>query len=189
MTIASGSSRLWLLPGVIAAGCAIGLVAAAGSEALDPAVLSAGIFTTPESGAAAFSIPVATLDIEQAEAFAKGKEQFNEAWVLAPDPSGVWGLGPTFNEDRCAHCHVNNGRAAAPADGQPALSPPARNLDQPLMPPVPSRDATGHWQPTTESAPGGHRNGRLFVGAGIAAAAEFSMLPHRSGSCPSAREE
>ena len=73
------------------------------------------VFTTPESGANAFSIPIAMLDAEQAAAFAKGKEQFNEAWVVAPDPSGVWGLGPTFNEDRCAHCHENNGRAAAPA--------------------------------------------------------------------------
>src|SRR5262249_54571604 len=34
------------------------------------------------------------------------------AWVVAPDPSGVWGLGPTFNEDRCIHCHINHGRAA-----------------------------------------------------------------------------
>ncbi len=61
------------------------------------------------------------LDAEQREAFAKGKEQFNEAWVVAPEPGGVWGLGPTFNEDRCAHCHANNGSAAAPANGQPAV--------------------------------------------------------------------
>ena len=108
------------LLGAIAGGCVIGLVAAAGNEALDPAALSAGVFTTPEPGAAAFSIPIAMLDAELGEAFAKGKEQFNDVWVVAPEPSGVWGLGPTFNEDRCAHCHVNNGRAAAPADGQPA---------------------------------------------------------------------
>ena len=75
------------------------------------------IFTTAEAGPNAFSIPVAMLDNEQAEVFAKGKEQFNEAWVVAPEPGGVWGLGPTFNEDRCAHCHANNGRAAAPENG------------------------------------------------------------------------
>ena len=40
--------------------------------------------------------------------------------MVAPDPSGVWGLGPTFNEDRCAHCHVNNGRAKAAEDGHEA---------------------------------------------------------------------
>ena len=48
--------------------------------------------------------------------FQEGHAQFNEAWVLAPEPGGVWGLGPTFNEDRCAACHRNNGRAAAPGD-------------------------------------------------------------------------
>jgi CxxC motif-containing protein (DUF1111 family) len=104
----------------IGAGCALSVLSA-GNEALDPAALSAGVFTIPESGPAAFSVPVAMLDGEQSEVFAKGKEQFNEAWVVAPDPGGVWGLGPTFNEDRCAHCHANNGRGAAPQNGQVAV--------------------------------------------------------------------
>ena len=82
--------------------------------------LTAGAFTTPETRAAAFSLPVPRLDAEQREAFAAGKEQFNEAWVVAPDPDGVWGLGPTFNEDRCARCHEANGRSPAPAHGKPA---------------------------------------------------------------------
>ena len=90
------------------------------SDALDPASLTAGSFTTVDDSANAFSVPVALLDKEQAEAFLKGKEQFNEAWVVAPEPNGVWGLGPTFNEDRCAHCHLNNGRAKAPENGQEA---------------------------------------------------------------------
>jgi CxxC motif-containing protein (DUF1111 family) len=94
--------------------------AVADIESIDPAALSAGNFTTPDASANAYSIPVAMLDREQGAAFAKGKEQFNEAWVVAPDPSGVWGLGPTFNEDRCAHCHERNGRARAPDDGRPA---------------------------------------------------------------------
>jgi CxxC motif-containing protein (DUF1111 family) len=88
------------------------LLAAANPELPDPRALTAGDFTTPEQGASAYSIPVAFLDAEQREAFLKGREQFNEAWVVAPDPSGVWGLGPTFNEDRCVHCHIGNGRAA-----------------------------------------------------------------------------
>ena len=104
------------------AGClGAALVATAGSEAQDSAALSAGVFTTTEAGPAAFSLPVAMLDAEQREVFAKGKEQFNEAWVVAPQPGGVWGLGPTFNEDRCAHCHINNGSAAAPANAQAAV--------------------------------------------------------------------
>lgn len=93
------------------------LLASGNGAAPDPATLSAGPFTTSETGANAFSVPVALLDREQAGQFALGREQFNEAWVVAPDPAGVWGLGPTFNEDRCAHCHAHNGRAPAPEHG------------------------------------------------------------------------
>ena len=99
----------------------IALLANGNTDSLEPAALSAGNFTTAESGANAFSIPVAMLNKEQAEQFIKGKEQFTEAWVVAPEPGGVWGLGPTFNEDRCAHCHVNNGRAKAPENGEEAV--------------------------------------------------------------------
>jgi len=99
---------------------AFALLAAAEADTLDPAALTAGTFTTPEQSAGAFSVPISMLNSEQTAAWAKGKEQFNEAWVVAPDPSGVWGLGPTFNEDRCAHCHVNNGRAKAADDGREA---------------------------------------------------------------------
>ncbi|HTT40119.1 MAG TPA: di-heme oxidoredictase family protein [Burkholderiales bacterium] len=120
MTTSGLSRRRRRAVAVVACSGVIGLVAAAGNEALNPAALSADSFTTPESGPAAYSIPIAMLDAEQGAAAAKGKEQFNEAWVVPPDPSGVWGLGPTFNEDRCAHCHINNGRAAATADGHAA---------------------------------------------------------------------
>ena len=97
------------------------LLASGNNDFLEPAALSAGSFTTAESGANAFSIPVAMLDKEQAGQFLKGQEQFNEAWVVAPEPGGVWGVGPTFNEDRCAHCHANNGRAKAPENGEEAV--------------------------------------------------------------------
>jgi CxxC motif-containing protein (DUF1111 family) len=96
----------------------IALLASGNTDFLEPAALSAGSFTTAETGVNAFSVPVAILDKEQAEQFIKGKEQFNEAWVVAPEPGGVWGLGPTFNEDRCARCHENNGRAKAPENGE-----------------------------------------------------------------------
>jgi len=96
--------------------CAATSLVAANVDTLAPWALSAGSFTTAESGPAAFSLPIPMLDKEQTSVFLAGKEQFNEAWVVAPEPGGVWGLGPTFNEDRCAHCHENNGRARAPAD-------------------------------------------------------------------------
>jgi CxxC motif-containing protein (DUF1111 family) len=79
----------------------------------DPAALSAGPLTTLESGPGAYLVPIAQLDAGQRAIFNEGHAQFNEAWVVAPDPDGVWGLGPTFNEDRCAHCHEHNGRARA----------------------------------------------------------------------------
>jgi CxxC motif-containing protein (DUF1111 family) len=56
-----------------------------------------------------------------------GHEAFNEAWVVAPEP-GVWGLGPTFNEDRCSHCHEANGRSAAVPDGEEAARGPLVRL-------------------------------------------------------------
>lgn len=106
-------SHPWRTATAIAA-CVAASLCAANVDSLNPWSLSAGSFTTPEHGSAAFSIPIAMLDTEQLGVFAQGKEQFNEAWVVAPEPNGVWGLGPTFNEDRCAHCHENNGRASAP---------------------------------------------------------------------------
>jgi CxxC motif-containing protein (DUF1111 family) len=125
---------------IVAASCSAALLAA-GIEAFDPAALTAGPLTTAESGAAAYSIPVAMLDREQLAVFAAGREQFNEAWVVAPDPTGVWGLGPTFNEDRCAHCHEHNGRARAPGDREQAargmlvrLSIPGQTADGAPLP-------------------------------------------------------
>ena len=103
-----------------ASAIAAGMLAAADVESIDPAALSAGSLSTLDASAGAYSMPVAMLDKEQLAIFAAGREQFNEAWVLAPDPSGVWGLGPTFNEDRCAHCHEHNGRARAPGEREPA---------------------------------------------------------------------
>ncbi|MFN0038540.1 MAG: di-heme oxidoredictase family protein [Burkholderiales bacterium] len=103
-----------LIAGALAAFVAIG-----DSTLPDPSSWTAGPFTTGETGANAFNIPYAGLNKEQGRSFAEGHFQFNEEWVVAPAP-GVWGLGPTFNEDRCAFCHVNNGRAVAPEAGQPA---------------------------------------------------------------------
>jgi CxxC motif-containing protein (DUF1111 family) len=104
---------------IVALVCSVASLAIGNTESLDPAALSAGSFTTPEAGPNAFDLPVAMLDKEQMTAFALGKEQFHEQWVVAPE-NGVWGLGPTFNEDRCSHCHENNGRARATENGKTA---------------------------------------------------------------------
>lgn len=108
-----------ILTGAIA--CAFGTVALfAGAmvESMHPGALPAGPFSNFDASRNAFSIPFVGLTSEQAEQFEAGHAAFNEAWVVAPDPSGVWGLGPTFNEDRCQFCHQNNGRGRASDHGE-----------------------------------------------------------------------
>jgi CxxC motif-containing protein (DUF1111 family) len=105
-----------------------GVALAGAGQTLHPDWLTAGPWTIMEHGPMAYSIPISTLDKKQGKRFAGGKEQFNEAWVVAPDPSGVWGLGPTFNEDRCAHCHEANGRSPAVPDGGEAVRGPLVRL-------------------------------------------------------------
>ncbi|HUF19156.1 MAG TPA: di-heme oxidoredictase family protein [Burkholderiales bacterium] len=105
-----------------AVACTLGGVLFAGAmvESMHPGALPAGPFSNFDTSRNAFNIPFVGLTGEQAESFVAGRAAFNEAWVLAPDPSGVWGLGPTFNEDRCVHCHENNGRGRASDHGEQA---------------------------------------------------------------------
>lgn len=79
--------------------------------------LSEKVFLVTETGTAAYQMARSDLSEKDKKKFRQGREQFNEPWVVAPEPDGVWGLGPTFNENRCSACHQNNGRAAAPVDG------------------------------------------------------------------------
>ena len=118
-----GRSRARLVLLLVSAGMLAG-----NAETLHQDALTAGPWTSAVHGAVAYSIPIPMLTKKQGKRFAAGKEQFNEMWVLAPDPSGVWGLGPTFNEDRCAHCHVENGRSAAVPDGGDAVRGPLVRL-------------------------------------------------------------
>ena len=60
------------------------------------------------------------LDKEQAEQFVKGKEQFNEAWVVAPDPGGVWGLGPRSMRIAARIAMRTTGAPRPPKNGQEA---------------------------------------------------------------------
>ncbi len=106
----------------------VAVLLAGAAETMHPDALTAGpAWTSAEHGEMAYSMPIASLSKKQGKRFAEGKKQFNEAWVVAPDPSGVWGLGPTFNEDRCAHCHQANGRSpAVPHGGEAARGPLVR---------------------------------------------------------------
>lgn len=117
-------ARRWV--GLTSVLCALGLLAG-NADTLHPDALSAGPWTTPDQSTTAYSQPVAMLSKKQIKRFVDGREQFNEQWVVAPDP-GIWGLGPTFNEDRCAHCHNDNGRSPAVGDGEDAVRGPLVRL-------------------------------------------------------------
>jgi CxxC motif-containing protein (DUF1111 family) len=71
-------------------------------------------FTTADASPQAYSLPGSGLDAAQLELFAGGGQEFQQRWVVLFDIGGKWGRGPTSNAERCADCHVNNGRGHAP---------------------------------------------------------------------------
>jgi CxxC motif-containing protein (DUF1111 family) len=85
----------------------------------DPA-LSAGSFTSVDQSPAAYLATTSALDEETRGLVSSGRRMFNETWVLPTEYTGVWGVGPTFNENSCLQCHAANGRARAPEHGAQA---------------------------------------------------------------------
>src|SRR3954454_22481464 len=67
----------------------IALYAVADTNTLDPAAATAGRFTTPEQGSAAFSIPVIGLDQDQVAAWGLGKAQIQKKNVGVSFPTPV----------------------------------------------------------------------------------------------------
>ena len=105
-----------------------GVLLTGAADTMHPEALTAGpTWTVMEHGESAYLMPIAALNKKQGKRFAAGHEAFIEAWVVAPEP-GVWGLGPTFNEDRCSFCHESNGRSAAVSDGEEAFRGPLVRL-------------------------------------------------------------
>jgi CxxC motif-containing protein (DUF1111 family) len=91
-----------------------GVAAVAAVDDLDPAALSAGIFTLARLDTEAYSEPAPVLDLPQTQKFMRGRHHFNQPWVVFPSLAGDWGLGPTFISDRCSGCHVKAGRGKVP---------------------------------------------------------------------------
>ncbi|HET7847011.1 MAG TPA: di-heme oxidoredictase family protein, partial [Acidimicrobiia bacterium] len=61
------------------------------------------------------------LTTEQRREFEVGDSFFTQNWVTAPSSTEARdGLGPLFNAQACASCHVRDGRGT-PEDGQPGL--------------------------------------------------------------------
>ncbi len=105
----------------IAALLASGLMALAAGDVIEDAALSAGSFTLNRADSEAYVEPAQVLNYPQRERFLRGRQHFNQKWVVFPSLGGDWGLGPTFITDRCSGCHVKGGRGTPPAksDEQP----------------------------------------------------------------------
>ena len=96
-----------------------GLVLADAEAPVDP-TLSAGDFTLKRADATAFAEPAPVLTYKQQQTFMRGRQHFNQKWVVFPSMGGDWGLGPTFIADKCSGCHIGGGRGMMPkADEEP----------------------------------------------------------------------
>ena len=93
------------------------LVYADGDTPNDP-TLSAGDFTLKRADAEAFAEPAPVLTYKQQQTFMRGRQHFNQKWVIFPSMGGDWGLGPTFIADKCSACHIGGGRGVMPTAEQ-----------------------------------------------------------------------
>lgn len=63
----------------------------------------------------AFGLSASNLEGSQRRAFEQGDSFFTQNWVVAPASTEARdGLGPTFNAQSCASCHVLDGRGSTP---------------------------------------------------------------------------
>jgi CxxC motif-containing protein (DUF1111 family) len=92
----------------------VALAAPAAVDEIPAAALSAGSFTVALTDSTAFSAPAPVLSYREHEKFLRGRQHFNQKWVVFPSLGGDWGLGPTFIADRCSGCHVGGGRGRPP---------------------------------------------------------------------------
>jgi CxxC motif-containing protein (DUF1111 family) len=70
----------------------------------------------------AFAQPINNLDANRRRVFAFGDHLFNTKWVEAPSSvSTLDGLGPLFNRNSCAGCHIRDGRGRAPLPDEPMM--------------------------------------------------------------------
>jgi CxxC motif-containing protein (DUF1111 family) len=76
-----------------------------------------GATTRSDATNNAFGLPAANITSEQRRLFELGDSFFTQNWVTAPASTKARdGLGPLFNAQACASCHVLDGRGAPPKD-------------------------------------------------------------------------
>lgn len=99
--------------------CLVFLASCAGlhenaSAPLDEAL--GGETTRHDPGKNALSLPAANLASDERRKFEVGDSFFTQNWVTAPSSTLARdGLGPTFNAQACATCHVVDGRGQPPS--------------------------------------------------------------------------
>jgi CxxC motif-containing protein (DUF1111 family) len=103
-----------LRPALLACAAALAAAALAQRDELPAAARSGGDFTVAYTGQGAYSRPGPTLGPEQLQRFEEGHEGFEQRWVVAPSPFGLWGRGPLSNAEVCTDCHAGNGRGRPP---------------------------------------------------------------------------
>ena len=87
--------------------------ACGGGEVLDPNL--GGDTTRSDISRNSFSLPAPQLTNEERRVFEVGDSFFTQNWVSAPASTEARdGLGPTFNAQACASCHLLDGRGLPP---------------------------------------------------------------------------
>lgn len=110
-------------------------------------IVAASIVAASAAGAAdhaqaaqplGYSTPLPGLTATGRERFERGRQLFQQRWVVAPSAFGRWGRGPLSNGEACSDCHDRNGRGRPPAHsdepvraGLVRLGLPAPNAGQP----------------------------------------------------------
>jgi len=92
------------------------------SAAIEPAPLAGGEATVEDNTTSAYAFPAPNLDEQGLAKHLDGDAEFAATFVAPPAPVNA-GLGPLFNNNACATCHLGDGRGL-PVTGGGALGSP-----------------------------------------------------------------
>lgn len=127
---------------------------------------SGGDTTVFDESRGAFSHVASNATFERGQVFAVGNAFFTDPWVTAPGSvMSRDGLGPVFNANACAACHVRDGRGRPPEGDEEMLSALVRIS-------VPGEDA--HGGPAPVPGYGGQIQPRAIAGVTPEAATRVS---------------
>lgn len=103
-------------------GIALLVVVAACSGNDEPPIALGGDTTREVEGSNAFGLAAPTLTNEERRLFEVGDSFFTQNWVTAPASTDARdGLGPMFNAQACASCHLRDGRGIPASTGSGEL--------------------------------------------------------------------